>query len=134
MGEDRFSRPVYLSQNGTAIVDINPRNPRKDLRTKWPSYDVYYGEPDCHLAEDLRPIFMDQVIEIINTTKEMAGDPDRYQLKGCNVYVCTDIEAGDDFEILNNIQVEALVNLATPVIFDGHEIESLIPFHKEKNT
>ncbi len=126
IGKDRFDRPVYLSPRGNAIVDIDNRDPRKDLRTKWPPKDAYYSEPDCHLEDDLRPVFMDTVIETANTAKEMAGDPDRYQLKGTRVFVCNDIATGDDFEELNEKQVNSLVNFVEPVLFDGHEIQSLV--------
>ena len=127
-GEDRFGRPVYLSPSGNAIVDIDPRDPRKDLRTKWPAKDAYYGEPDCHLDDDLRPVFMDTVIETANTAKEMAGNPDRYQLKGTRVFLCNDINDGDDFEELNEQQVQSLVNFVFPVLFKGYEIQTLVEY------
>lgn len=102
-GKDRFGRPVYLSLNGNAIVDIDPRDPRKDLRTKWPPKEAYYGEPDCHLDPDLKPVFVDDAfVEEVNRHLECAGSRIRYIMKkdesGTHFFRNNDVEAGDDFD------------------------------------
>ena len=97
IGKDRCGRPIYLSLNGNAIVDIDPRDPRKDLRTKWPPKEAYYGEPDCHLDPDLKPIFIDELIEESNQRLEATGDKHRYVLQDGRIFVNNDVEAGDDF-------------------------------------
>lgn len=97
IGKDRFDRPIYLSLNGNAIVDIDPRDPRKDLRTKWPPKEAYYGEPDCHLDPDLKPVFVDELIEETNQRLEASGDKHRYVLQDGRIFVNNDVEAGDDF-------------------------------------
>jgi hypothetical protein len=104
-GEDCFGRPVYLSQNGNAIVDIDRRDPRKDLRTKWPPKDAYYGEPDCHLDPDLKPVFVDEsLVEEANQCLEQAGSRVRYLIKkdnaGTHFFRNNDVEAGDDIDVL----------------------------------
>lgn len=97
IGKDRCGRPIYLSLNGNAIVDIDPRDPRKDLRTKWPSKEAYYGEPDCHLDPDLKPVFVDELIEEANQKMEAAGESRRFVLSDGRTFINNDVEAGDDF-------------------------------------
>ena len=98
IGKDGFDRPVFRALNGNVVVDIEPRRkPREELRTKWPVKDAYYGEPDCHLDPDLKPVFVDDLIEEANQKLEAAGENRRFVLRDGRAFINNDVDAGDDF-------------------------------------
>lgn len=115
IGKDRFDRPVYRALSGNVVVDIDPRDPRKDLRTKWPAQDAYYGEPDCHLNPELKPVFVDELVEEANQRLESAGESRRLALRDGRTFVNNGTEAGDDF---TEISWEKAIHLLERVIND----------------
>ena len=89
MGADRCGRPIYATPEGRFVVDVDyQKNPRTDLRTKYPATDGYSGEPDCHLAEDVTPVFMDDVVTTMNEALERNDAPYRYLIRGNRMLVC----------------------------------------------
>jgi len=115
IGKDRFDRPVFRTPAGNAVVDIEPSNPRKELRTKYPAQDAYYGEPDCRLDPELKPVFIDDLIEEANRQLEASGEKFRYVLQDGRVFVNNDVEAGDDFD---EISWEKAIDMLTKIIND----------------
>lgn len=113
IGKDRFDRPVFRTPAGNAVVDIEPSNPRKELRTKYPAQDAYYGEPDCRLDPELKPVFIDDLIEEANRQLEASGEKFRYVLQDGRVFVNNDVDAGDDFDEIPWKRFMLLVAIAT---------------------
>lgn len=98
VGRDRSDRPVYVSESGNAVVDIDyQRSPRTDLRTKYPPKEAYYGEPDCRLSKDLRPIFIDDLVREVNERLEKTGSQMRFTLLDGRLWYNADVMNGDDF-------------------------------------
>lgn len=101
---DRCGRPTFVDSEGRAYVDIDyQKNPRREILTKYPRHDAYYGEPDCHLADDVTVVFADgpfhDLVEEVNDRLERAGSDRRYMLtEEGRVFRCLDIYDGGDFD------------------------------------
>jgi len=100
-GRDRNNRPIFVTPGGRYVVDVDyQRNPRRDLRTKYPATDGYYGEPDCHLAENLTPVFADTLVAAANDALESDGSCQRYVLRDGRLFRNNDVDSGDSFDEL----------------------------------
>lgn len=126
VGADRNGRPIFETLKGHYVVDVDyQKNPRTDILTKYPATDGYYGEPDCHLSDELTPIFMDDVVETINEALEINNWPLRYHLKENRVFACHNPEHGACFEELTPALIEKLAETARPVVLEGYPVDTI---------
>ena len=126
MGKDRNDRPIYATTEGRYVVDVDyQKNPRTDLRTKYPATDGYYGEPDCHLAEDVTPVFMDDVVATMNAALEQNEAPWRYVLKENRMFVEEETPRGKNTEELTKWEALRIAREVMPVRKEGYSINDI---------
>lgn len=104
--DDRMGRPVFISPSGHVFVDVDYQaNPRKEILTKYPAFDAYYGEPDCHLADDVETVFTDmdpaRLVCAANDILGQRGNALRFRLVDGRFFIQHDVETGDDFDELS---------------------------------
>ena len=79
--EDHNGLPTYVDLEGNAYVDTDSKHAyRKHIVSKYPPKEIYGGNPFVRLADNIIPVFVDQLVDEANDLLAWVNSPIRYKI------------------------------------------------------